>query len=182
MRKQIRFTAILAVLTAVLPSAAWAASVDDADTVTVSVPTILSISDSTGNFTLTFTSAVSGGTTNFQTVGYAVQSNNMPNAALTGALSAKLSALLDGINIRALGSRTYTNSGTASNAVLTEAPSGVVTIGTSATGIMDKPASSGNSGKILSGTAFVAWQGQSTRDLTTSDGGSVTLTVTLKDA
>ena len=182
MKKLIQFLAIFVVLAVALPGVVWATAADDADTVTVSVPTVLSISDGTGNFPLTFQSTSTNGVTNFQTVGYAVSSNNLPNSALTGALSAKISTLLDGINIRALGTRTYTNNGTASNAVLTESPAGPITIGTSATGIMDKPAAAGSSGKILNGTAFVAWQAQATRDLTFSDGGAVTLTVTLKDA
>ena len=171
-----------AVLVVALPGAAWALTADNADTVTVSVPTILSISDEVGNFPLVFTSSANGGTTNFQTVAYTVNANNMPNTALAGALSAKINTLLSGIAIKALGTRTYTNGGTSSNAVLTEAPVGPVTIGTTATGIMDKPALAGSSGKILTGTAFVAWQAQATRDLTTADGGAVTLTVTLKDA
>ena len=171
-----------AVILAVGMPGAWAISVDDADTVTVSVPTVLSISDETGNFTLAFSSSANGGTTNFQTVGYVVKANNMPNSALTGALSAKISSLLDGISIRALAGRTYTNNGTASNALLADNGAGIVTVGTSLAGLMDKPSSSGASGKILDGTAFVAWQAQATRDLTSSDGGGVTLTVTLKDA
>ena len=171
-----------AALVVALPGAVWALTADNADTVTVSVPTILSISDEIGNFSLAFTNSANGGTTNFQTVGYTVNANNMPNTALAGALSAKINALLSGIAIKALGTRTFTNGGTVSNAVLTEAPVGPVTIGTTATGIMDKPALAGTSGKILTGTAFVAWQAVATRDLTTADGGSVTLTVTLKDA
>ena len=170
-----------AALVVALPGAGWALTADNADTVTVSVPTILSISDEIGNFSLAFTNSANGGTTNFQTVGYTVNANNMPNTALVGALSAKINTLLSGINIKALGTRAFTNGGTASNAVLVEAPVGPVTIGTTATGIMDKPALAGTSGKILTGTAFVAWQAQATRDLTTTDGGSVTLTVTLKD-
>ena len=171
-----------AMLVVALPGAGWALTADNGDTVTVSVPTILSISDTVGNFSLVFTNSANGGTTNFQTVGYTVNANNMPNTALAGALSAKVNTLLSGINIKALGTRTFTNGGTVSNAVLTEAPAGPVTIGTTATGIMDKPALAGTSGKILTGTAFVAWQAVATRDLTTADGGSVTLTVTLKDA
>ena len=183
MKKSAQFAIVaVAIVAMAVSGTAWATSVDDADTITVTVPTVLSISDEAGNFTLTFTSAANGGTTNFQTVGYIVQSNNMPNSALAGALSAKISTLLDGINIRALSSRTYTNAGSASNAVLTESPGGAVTVGTSLVPLMDKPSSSGSSGKILSGTAFVAWQAQATRDLTFTDGGQVTLTVTLKDA
>lgn len=182
MKKFMQLITVAAMILAVGIPGAWAASVDDVDTVTLTVPTILSISDETGNFTLTFTSAANGGTTNFQTVGYAVRSNNMPNSELTGALSARINALRDGINIRALGARAYTNNGSASNAVLVEDPAGPVTVGTSLTDLMRKPALAGASGRILSGTAFVAWQAQATRDLTAADSGSVTLTVTLKDA
>lgn len=182
MKKLARWMAVLALLVLGTPAGAWAASVDDVDTVTVTVPTILSISDSTGNFTLAFTSAASGGRTNFQTVGYDVSANNMPNAALAGALSGKISAALSGINLRALSGRTYINSGSANNAILLESSGGEVTVGTTAVALFDKPASVGSEGKVISGRAFLAWQGLATRTLTTSDGGSVTLTVTLKDA
>lgn len=176
-----RWMAVLALLV-FAPASVWAASVDDADTVTMTVPTILSISDSTGNFTLTFSSAASGGRTNFQTVGYTVSANAMPNAALAGALSGKISAALSGIELRALTGRNFTNTGTANNAVLVESPGGEVAVGTTAVALMDKPISTGSEGRVLSGTGFVAWQGLATRTLTTSDGGSFTLTVTLKDA
>ncbi len=185
MRKRLVSFAIgIAILAmGIVPAAVWANTVNTAATVTVQVPAILSISDNgTGNFTLTFQSAAAGGTTNGQTVGYAVQANSMPNSALTGALSAKISALLSGITIRANSGRTYTNNGSASNAVLQESSAGLINLGTTAVNIMDKPASTGNSGKILSGTAFINWGAVADRDLTTTDGGSVTLTVTLKDA
>ena len=183
MRKQMQLGAIFVALAVALPGAAWATAVNDADTVTVAVPSILSINDDTGNFTLTFQSTSTNGITDFKTVGYNVSANNMPNSALVGALSAKVSPALTGMNLRALAGRTYTNNGTASNAVLSEAPTGVVAIGTTATGIMDKPALAGTSGQILNGVAFVAWQAQATRDLTAADSGqATTLTVTLKDA
>lgn len=184
MSKFMRFALVLAMLAVVLPGSAWAANVvNDVDTVTVAVQPTISISDATGNFSLTFTdTAPNALTNNFQTVGYVVQANTMPNSALTGALSARISALLDGINLLALTDRVFNNAGSASNAVLTESPGGTVTVGTSPVPLMDKPASTGSSGMILSGTAFVSWRAQATRDLTSTDGGSVMLTVTLKDA
>lgn len=183
MKKITQIAMILALMAAVVvPGAAWAATADDADTVTVSVPSILSISDETGNFTLTFLSSANGGVTNGQTVGYQVQANNMPNSALAGALSAKINTLIDGITIRANEGRTYVNNGTASNAILEDASASVINMGTTATAVMNKPASTGASGQILNGTAFVNWGAVATRDLTTADGGSATLTVTLKDA
>ena len=97
-----QFTVMIAILAMVaMPARVWATTVNSTATVTVQVPTILSISDQgTGPFTLTFTSTANGGTTNGQTVGYAVSANNMPNAGLAGAVSAKISALLSGITIR----------------------------------------------------------------------------------
>ena len=183
MKKSMKYAMIaLAVLAMALPGAAWALTANDADSVTVTVPTILSISDDVGNFTLTFTGSAAGSTTNGQTVGYIVDANNMPNTALTGALSAKISALLSGITIRANPARTYVNDGSASNAVLTESTAAVINLGTTAVNIMDKPASAGSSGKILHGRAFVNWGAVADTDVTTANGGTVTLTVTLKDA
>lgn len=182
MKELMRFAVALAMLALVMPSGAWAVVANDSKTVTVSVPTILSISDEAGPFILTFADAASGGTTNGQTVGYIVKANNMPNSELIGALSAKISALLSGITIRANPDRTYVNAGSASNALLRESSAGFINLGTTAVNIMDKLASTGASGKILSGTAFVNWGAVATRDLALTDGGSVTLTVTLKDA
>ena len=182
-KKLMQFAVALAILAVAMPGAVWAASVDDSDTITITVPTVLSISDEAGNFTLAFTSSVNGAVTGFQPVGYIVKSNNMTNSALAGALSAKIASLVDGINLRALTGRTYTNNGTASNALLAESSNGTVAVGTSATALMDKPSSTGDSGKILDGTAFVSWQAQATRDLTAADSGKTfSLTVTLKDA
>lgn len=173
---------------AATPSA-WAATADDSDSVTVTVDPVLSISDEVGDFTITFTNATgsaAGDVSTGQTVGYIVKSNTMPNAALTGALSAKLSTTLTNIEIRGTTDGTsYVNDGSASNAILeavnTDTANPTV-IGTTATSMFNKPSSTGTAGKILDGRAFINWNAKATADLVPGDGGTVTLTVTLKDA
>ena len=51
---------------------AWALTADDADTVTTDVPAAISISDTVGNFTLTFSDYVSGTDSSTQVVNYVV--------------------------------------------------------------------------------------------------------------
>lgn len=185
MKMLTRFAAVFAMLAVVLPGAAWAGSADDADTVTVSVPASIGISDEAGNFTLTF---ANGSSTNSissnKTVGYIVNSNTMPNAALAGALSAKISSAITGVTLQAnMASDSYTNVGTASNAILTPVNTATpVAVGTSLTALANKEESSGAAGQILNGTFFVSWNAKATADLSPGDGGSTTLTVTIKDA
>ena len=184
MKKITQFAMSLAAVLALGMPGAWAASVDDTDTVTITVNNILSISDEVGPFTLAFdndTGTVSGSASTGQTVGYLVQANNLPNAAVAGALSAKISALLDGITFRANSGMAYNNTGSSGNAILAPVDSGPVVIGTATTALADKPASTGAQGKVLNGTYFVNWGAIANRDLSDTDGGAVALTVTLKD-
>ena len=183
MKKLMRFAMTLAMLALAVPGSAWAASVNDADTVTIDVANILSITDEVGNFTLTFLTdgTTAGSVSSGQTVGYILRANNMSNSAIAGALSAKINAALDGITFRANSGMSYVSGGSSGDATLNPVSSGAVNIGTSATALFDKPASTGNQGKVLNGTAFVNWGAIADRDLADADGGSVTLTVTLKD-
>ena len=156
---------------------------NDADTITISVDPILSISDEVGNFTIKFTNATgsaAGSISEGQTVGYLVQANTMPNTALAGALSAKIGTAFTNIELRAVGG-SYVNNGTVSNAVLASAGDPIV-VGTTGVALANKPVSSGTPSKILNGRFFVNWNAKALADLATGDGGSATLTVTLKDA
>lgn len=184
MNKMIRFLAVFALLAVALPSGAWATSVDNADTVTVSVPSSIAISDETGNFTLTFSN---GSSTNSestgQTVGYLVTANTMPNAALAGALSAKISSAITGVTLQAnMANDSFQNLGSANNAVLTATQTTPLAVGTSVVALANKPASTGTPGQILNGRFFVNWNAKATQDLAPGSGGTTTLTVTLKDA
>ncbi len=162
---------------------ALATQADDVDQLTVSVDPILAISDDIGNFTIKFTNATGSAKDSIstgQTVGYLISANNMPNTALSGALTAKISSALTGIQVRATGG-TYTNDGSGDNGPLTPA-SATVNVGTTAAILANKPATSTAAGKVMTGKYFVNWNALATTDLSPGAGGTVTLTVTLKDA
>ena len=160
-------------------SRAWALTADDADTVTMDVNAVLSISDTVGNFTLTFSDYVSGTDSSTQVVNYLVKANNVALAATTGIVSAKISALIQGIDLKGdVG--TITNDGTDGNILLTESASGFTTMTTSATNMADKGVTSGDQGGVLRGTVPITWKGTTTVDRK-SGTDNVTLTVTVKD-
>lgn len=180
---------IVAALVLSAAHSAWATESNNADSATVTVASVLSISDEVGNFTIAFNNATgssSGSVSTGQTVGYIVNSNSMPNTALAGALSAKISALLTNIQLRATTDATaYVNDGVAANAILTPVNTDTANptvVGTTAVAIFDKPVSTGAAGKILKGRAYINWNAKATADLAPGDGGTVTITTTLKDA
>ena len=174
--------AVFAAILSCLAAPAWAGSSNDTDSVTVLTPTILSITDTVGNFTLTMTDMVSGSVSNRQTVIYTVKGNNYATTALAGALSAKVSALLSGIRLKGDPAASSTNNGTAGNILLTESAAGDIAVGTTAVNFMDKGATVAPQGKVLNGSVGVSWVAVADRDLSATDGGTVTLTVTIKDA
>ena len=173
--------AVLFASVAALP--AFASSDDFVHVATVTVGTILSIETGDDpNFTLAFSDFASGAFSQGKFVNYIVRANNMTTSALTGAVSAKINAALDGITIVNT-PQTYVNDGTSSNAVLTELGGGSpIAVGTTSVNLYNKPTSSGAEGKILKGQAPTYWQARADRDLAPGDGGTVTITVTLKDS
>lgn len=180
--RSMRWVVLAAALALGATHSAWAAVSNNSDNVTVTVESILSVSDETGNFTIKFDNATgssAGSISTGQTVGYIVASNTMPNAALAAALSAKISVPLTDKELRAVGGN-YVNDGTASNAILESAGDPVV-VGTTAVALANKPASTGTAGKVLKGKWFVNWSAKALADLFPSS-ETVTLTVTLKDA
>jgi len=179
----IRWTVIALLALALLigvSSPGWAATDDDAATVTMTVNEILSIvDDGTDNFTLTYTDFVNTTQSNTQAVTYTVQGNNITTTATTGIIAAKLSAVVSGMNIQAdVGA--YTNTGTSGNILLTEDISGFQTLTTSDLNLAGKGTTSGDQGKVLNGTQVVSYRGTLTRDVQ-SGTTSPTLTFTLKD-
>ena len=168
---------------------AWAGTVNKTHVVTLSVDPILSISSEVSDFDLLFTNATGSGANAVsvhKVAAYKVEANNMPNAALAGALSAKLSALIPDIEIRGTTDTTsYTNSGTAGAAILSPVNTSATTptvIGTAVTAFFDKPASSGGAGQVMHGTAFIAYTAKTLIERKAGAIGSTTITVTLKDA
>lgn len=178
--RSMRWAVFAAAIVLGLTRPVWAGNASDNSDVTFAVGNSISITEATGNFTLTFTDTVNGSVSSGETVIYTVKANNMPNAALTGAVSAKVSALVDGISLKAFPGD-YTNSGTSGNAILSKVAAEMV-IGATAVNIYNKDAGSGNQDKVLNGTIPIHYRGVATRDLADTDGGTTTLTVTLKDA
>ena len=178
--RSMRWAVFAAAVVLGLTRPVWAGNASDNSDVTFAVGNSISITEATGNFTLTFTDTVNGSVSSGETVIYTVKANNMPNAALTGAVSAKVSALVDGISLKAFPGD-YTNSGTSGNAILSKVAAEMV-IGATAVNIYNKDAGSGNQDKVLNGTIPIHYRGVATRDLADTDGGTTTLTVTLKDA
>jgi len=177
-------TALAIVLAMVLglSPATWAASADHNSNVEVRVGTILSITfEDDPNFQLVFDTDFSqGAVSSGKTIVYKVRANNMSLAAIQGAISAKISTALSGIDIKAFPGD-YLNDGASGYATLDKVADEVV-VGTTPVRIFDKPASSGSSGKLLTGRVPIHYRAVATRDLSTTDGGTFTLTVTLKDS
>ena len=188
MRKSIQFAAILAAVALVLPAGAWAASVSDAKSVNITVGNALSIiADPAGAINLQFNSATgaeTGSISTAGTIGYVVQANAMNNAAIPGAVSAKINAPISGMTFQAAaGGLAYIPAAgsPAGNATLNPVSTSAVPITIAGTNLFDKPVSTGNQGQVLNGVAFVSYVAVADRDLADADGGSLTVTVTLKD-
>lgn len=156
---------------------AYAASDTTTHSVTISVPTTLSIAADTSNFTLTMSDFVSGAQSNTQTVNYTITSNNNNVAANGTVLSAALGSAFTDLNLFA-DPGTYTRSG--GNFNLVEAAAGNITIGTTSTALAKKTIVSGT-GKITRGTLPVAYKAVATQDLAAGTQAQ-TLTITLVDA
>lgn len=146
---------------------------------TVEAPPVLSITDTTGPFTLTFTDFVNGTTSNTQAVTYTIQANNMAAGTVAGAVFAQLATGFTNVDLKGdVGS--YTNLGDAEFATLSEAAAGEITIGTTATDLADKDPGTGQGDSCLDGTLDITWKGTLTADHTAGGEGQ-TMTVTVKD-
>jgi hypothetical protein len=159
---------------------AFAASVDDMNTVTVVVNGVLSISDTTGDFSLTFNDFTTGTSTPTKTVTYRVKGNGLPTTTLVGVLSAKIDALKYGIELQAYPG-TYANLGAAGSILLSNATTSFAPIGTLPVNLCNKGATNGTLGKMLNGNQPIDWRAVATADLTAGS-YPISLTVTLKDA
>ena len=153
--------------------------------VTVQVDTVLSIVyEDDPNILMEFQDDFSEGSVSIgKFINYKVRANDMTEGALDNAITAKIDAEVDGVEIiTADSSIQYTNEGTASNAVLIPVGAAPVVIGTTEAPIFKKESGpSAPGGKILKGRAGAYYQARALRDLAPGDGGSCVLTVTLRD-
>ena len=145
----------------------------------VSAPAVLSISDTVGSFTLTFTNFVSGTVSSSQAITYTVQGNKMLAGTVNGAVTASLGTAFSGMSLECdVG--TYTNLGDADHALLAESSSGFFAVGATSTALANKTPGSGSGDTCLDGTLGVTWRTVLQADLK-SGSQNRTLTVTLKD-
>ncbi|PIQ82143.1 MAG: hypothetical protein COV76_05240 [Candidatus Omnitrophica bacterium CG11_big_fil_rev_8_21_14_0_20_64_10] len=159
---------------------AYAASENVSHTVTIRVNGKLSITDDTGDFTLTFGDFTTGSDSTVQQVQYRVQSNDMTLSALNGVVSAQISSAVDGVDLKGdVG--TITNLGGPNNVQLEEQHTGYATVGTAGTELCKKGATTGSSGKILNARVPIDWRATATKDLAAGD-YTTKLVVTLKDS
>ncbi|MBI4972081.1 MAG: hypothetical protein HZC17_09690 [Candidatus Omnitrophica bacterium] len=163
----------------------WAATETDLQTVTVNVPSQLSITgDGGGAFTLTSANYLSGSESGVSTVTYTILGNNIAKTALTSFVAAKISALVDGVNIQALPG-IFNNAGSAGNIVNADLtpPGSYTTLGTTDTSMENKAdlSASPDAKMVINGTLPISYKSVLTRDHEAIN-TVVTLTVTVKDA
>ena len=146
----------------------------------VVVKSALSITDDSGDFSLTFDEGSVGSLSRPQVVNYRISGNSFPAGALTGVVSASVSNPARGVDLVAdVGS--FVNNGTEGNILLQESSSGGRVVGETPVALADKGATSGTQAKVLNGTLPVVWKASATQDLSAGE-YPIALTVTLKDA
>ena len=173
--------AVLLILALGLSADVWADSAQTShDVSVVVVKSALSITDDTGNFSLTFDRAVAGASSSTQTVNYRVMGNGFPTGALPGVISAVVANPANGIELKAdVGP--FVNNGTEGDIVLQEAASGDQGVGVTSVPLANKGSTAGTQARVLNGTIPVTWKANATQDLSSGE-YPLTVTVTLKDA
>lgn len=165
---------LLAGAVAAVPwTCAWALICD------VNVAPVLSITDETGDFTLTFSDFAKGALSSTQAVTYRVQANNMAGGTVAPAVTAELVSAFDLATLEADVS-SYSNLGESSFSALEEGQSGYVEIGTSPTALADKKPGTAHGEHCLDGNLSVTWRAKLVTD-TPPGSESRSLVVTLKD-
>lgn len=159
----------------------WARTAETSHTLTVVVvQPALSITDDTGDFSLSMDRGDAGSSSNTQVVTYRVHGNNLPTGAVDGILSAKISRGPEGISIQAdVGG--FTNEGSSGNIDLQEHASGFQEVSLEPVPLADKEANPNAQAKALNGNIPIGWKATATKDLPAGS-HPVVVTVTLKDS
>lgn len=130
--------------------------------ITLESPAVLSISDQTGSFTLSFPDFVEGTLSGTQSVTYRIEANNMTAGTVQGAVSARLQETASGIDLEA-DVNGYQNLGNGNFAMLQESQSGYRVILTDQTFLADKtPGNGAGNDKSLDGNLTIAWRARLT--------------------
>lgn len=177
--KRIRLTKPRAVLLAAAVTIAGSCTSAWALILSVLVSPVLSISDETGSFTLSFTDFVAGTVSSTQAVTYRVQANNMAAGTVPLAVTAELGSAFDVATLEGDVS-SYSNLGESEFSILEESAPGYVAIGTSATPLTNKKPGTGYGEYCLDGNLVITWRAKLTAD-SPAGSESRSLIVTLKD-
>lgn len=177
-----RLGAALLAASCVLQAApCWARTAETSHSVTVVVvQPALSITDDTGDFSLTLERGDAGTTSDTRVVNYRVHGNNLPTGAVEGLLSAKIARSSSEISIQAdVGS--FANEGSPGNIELLEHASGFQEVTLDPVPLADKEANPNSQTKALHGSIPIAWKATASGDLAAGS-YPVVVTVTLKDS
>ena len=142
-------------------------------------PPVLSITDESGDITLSFIDFVAGAVSSTQEVTYRVQANNMAGGVVSQAVTAELGSAFDMAVLQGDVS-SYSNLGESEFSTLEEAQPGYVDIGTSATSLADKNPGTEHGEHCLDGNLVITWRAKLTSD-TPPGSESRPLIVTLRD-
>ncbi len=177
MNKSIKRGIAVAVLALTFGQAAHAATVTKDHSITVAVPSFLSMTADKSDFTLTFADYITGSETNTDTVTYSVRANNLDKT--NGVVSAKLDSLYDNVTLKAdPGAYSKVNG----NASLTEAAAGFIAVDASGVSLMNKTVDNGT-GKTTRGSFPVIYKASADQDLSVDAFPQVrVLTVTFANA
>lgn len=168
------------------PVISWTATDTDTQTVTVVVPAPLAITASGGGtFTLTLPDYRITTESNIPTVTYALEGNNITYAPLDGFISAKISSLVDGVDIM-IDPGVFTNNGGPTNLISADLPEAVTnfaTLGTTDMFLINKVDCTVEAdGKaVINGIIPISFKAKLTRDHEAIN-TAITLTITIKDA
>ncbi len=132
--------------------------------ITLDSPPVLSISDETGSFTLSFPGFLQGTVSGTQSVTYRIEANNMTAGTVQGAVSARLQETANGIDLEA-DVTGYQNLGNSNFAMLQESQSGYRVVSSAQTFLADKtPGNGAGNDKRLDGNLTLSWRARLTAD------------------
>ncbi len=158
-------TLLLLGLSSILASTAWASSQTQSQSVTIHVPSALSLAASQDQIQLAFPENQPGAETNTMTVTYSVKSNSMSQADGASAVLAQLDAVFPGMDLKASVGTYAKRSG---NTELAPVNSGFVSIQNSQTALLAKQHSSGD-GHLLYGNFPVTYKAVARQSLMAGD-------------
>ena len=145
----------------------------------IDVPPVLSLTEETGSFTLTFSDFLKGSRSSTFTTIYRIQTNNMVAGIVKGAVSGHLSEPFEPVELEAA-VEGYQNSGENRFAHLVGSEPHFKAVGAQATPLADKETGQGSEDRCLDGRLTVTWRA-TLKENTPAGSQNRVLIVTLHD-